>query len=148
MTVTPSPLVRFLEDRFACALACVECARACAARVSFVALEPAAVTGDPRAASCLEEHLEEQWRPLRGGELRRRALLCVEVCDVTARLLSEDSWRDEHTIRVQVEWCRAVALECAHVCDRTPGPESDLCGDACRACARACTEFLATLSEE
>ncbi|MFF2503628.1 hypothetical protein ACFVTY_09695 [Streptomyces sp. NPDC058067] len=159
-------LVRFLEDRFACALACVECARACALRVSFVELEPATVQGGPGVTSSLEEQL----RPRRGAELRRRALLCVEVCDATCRLLSEEAWRDEYTIRLQVEWCRAVALECARACDRTTesdaeseaGPdvewaaewrseselrsESESCGEACRACARACSDFLTTLS--
>ncbi|MFI6345743.1 ferredoxin [Streptomyces sp. NPDC050560] len=115
-------LVRFLEEGFACAQACADCARVCAGRVSFAA---------PGAGGA-------------GQELRRQAVLCTEVCDATCALLSEQTHQDEYALRVQVEWCRAMCLECAHVCDRCPGAED--CAAACRACARACTDFLAVLA--
>jgi hypothetical protein len=35
-TTSQQELVQFLEDRFACAQACTECARACALRASLV----------------------------------------------------------------------------------------------------------------
>nr|WP_202454719.1 ferredoxin [Streptomyces sp. SID8367] len=135
-------LVRFLEDRFACAQACTECARACAVRVSATDRADIAATAQgpslPPAAGA---------GPDTGGrapqEPRRTLLLCVEVCDATCRLLSEEALRDEYALRLQVEWCRAVALECAHACDRDPG--AGACARLCRACARACTDFLATL---
>ncbi|MFE6280925.1 ferredoxin [Streptomyces sp. NPDC057877] len=118
---TQQELFRFLEDRFACAQACTECARACALRASLV---------DP-------DGTEEQ------ELVRRKGIMCAEVCDATCRVLSEQNLLDEDGIRVQVEWCRTVCLESAHVFDRHPGAEDT--AETCRACARACTDFLATL---
>ncbi|MEU2739418.1 four-helix bundle copper-binding protein [Streptomyces sp. NPDC007095] len=115
-------LIRFLEDRFECALACAGAARACALRASVV---------DPDGP--------------RGQELvRRKGLLCVEVCDATCRVLAEEARRDTAGIRVQVEWCRTVCRECADVFDEHPGGQDS--AKACRECAQACTDFLATLS--
>jgi hypothetical protein len=127
VTTTPSTtsqqeLIQFLEDRFACAQACTECARACALRASLV---------DPGGSE--EQEL-----------LRRKGIMCAEVCDATCRVLSEQNSQDEAGIRAQLEWCRAVCLESAHVFDRHPGAEES--AEACRACARACGEFMATLS--
>jgi MinD superfamily P-loop ATPase len=59
-------------------------------------------------------------------------------------VLSEENQVDEVGLRVQVEWCRSVCLESAHVFDDQPGAEKS--AEACRACARACTDFLATLN--
>lgn len=124
MTATTSQqeLVRFLEDRFACAQACTECARACALHVS---------ASDSRGPD--------------GRELvRRKAITCVEVCDATCRLLAEQNRHDETALRLQVEWCRATCLDCAHVLDGHPGGED--VAKACRDCADACALFVATLS--
>ncbi|MEV7192145.1 four-helix bundle copper-binding protein [Streptomyces sp. NPDC093510] len=44
---------------------------------------------------------------------------------------------------MQVEWCRAVCLQCASLCDLNP--TSTRCADACRRCAKACDDFLRTL---
>jgi len=115
-------LVRFLEDRFACAQACTECARACVLRVS---------RSDPDATD--HEAL-----------VRRKALLCAEVCDATCRMLAEQHLQDESDLRLQAKWCLLVCLECAQVLDAQPGAEAD--AEACRDCARACTEFMATLN--
>ncbi|MER5951840.1 ferredoxin [Streptomyces sp. NPDC001904] len=135
-------LVRYLEDRFACAQSCAECARACAVRVSATdRADIAAATrgpGRPPAAGA-DPDAGRRVSP----EPRRTLLLCVEVCDATCRLLSEEALRDEYALRLQVEWCRTVALECAHACDRDPDAEG--CAQRCRACARACSDFLATL---
>lgn len=118
---TQQELVRFLEDRFACAQACTECARACVLRVS---------RSDPDATD--HEAL-----------VRRKALLCAEVCDATCRMLAEQN-QDESALRLQAKWCLLVCLECAQVFDAQPGAEAD--AEACRDCARACTEFMATLN--
>lgn len=123
-TASQQELVQFLEDRFACAQACTECARTCALRASLV---------DPDAA-------EDQ------DLVRRKGILCAEVCDATCRVLSEQGRMDEGAeaaIRVQLEWTRTVCLECAHVFDRHPGAED--AAKACRDCARACTDFMSTL---
>nr|WP_203696055.1 four-helix bundle copper-binding protein [Streptomyces rubrogriseus] len=114
-------MFRFLEDRFACAQACTECARACALRASLV---------DPDGTENQEL-------------VRRRGIMCAEVCDATCRVLSEQNQVDEAAIRAQLEWCRQVCLESAHVFDDHPGAEDS--AQACRDCARACGEFLATL---
>lgn len=115
-------LFRFLEDRFACAQACTECARESALRASLV--EP--------------DGTDDQ------ALLRRKGIMCAEVCDATCRVLSEDNRLDEAGIRAQLEWCRTVCLETAHVFDKQPGAEEGAA--ACRACAEACTEFMATLA--
>ncbi|MDF2264787.1 ferredoxin [Streptomyces coacervatus] len=119
---TQQELFRFLEDRFACAQACTECARVCALRASLV---------DPDGTQ--QQEL-----------VRRKGIMCAEVCDATCRVLSEQNSLDEAGIRIQVEWCRTVCLECAHVFDGQPGAEDG--AQAGRDCARACTDFLATLN--
>ncbi|QOV45046.1 ferredoxin [Streptomyces chromofuscus] len=121
-TTSQQEVIRFLEDRFACAQACTECARACALRASLV---------DP-------DGTEDQ------ELLRRKGIMCAEVCDATCRMLSEQTLVDEDGLRVQLEWCRTVCLESAHVFDGHPAAEDTAA--ACRASARACTEFLGTLS--
>ncbi|MFD7713279.1 ferredoxin [Streptomyces sp. NPDC059785] len=120
-TTSQQELVRFLEDRFACAQACTDCARACALRASLA--EP--------------DGPEEQ------ELLRRKGILCAEVCDATCRMLTEQTGQDESGIRVQLEWCRDVCLECAAVFDGHPGAEDS--AKSCRECAQACTDFMATL---
>ena len=121
-STTQQELFQFLEDRFACAQACTECARACALRAGLV---------DP-------DGTEEQ------ELVRRKGIMCAEVCDATCRVLSEQNRLDEAGMRIQVEWCRTVCLECAHVFDRQPGAEDG--AKACRECAQACTDFLDTLN--
>ncbi|MEU1597630.1 ferredoxin [Streptomyces sp. NPDC005708] len=121
-TTSQQEVYRFLEDRFACAQTCTECARASALRASLA--EPDGT------------HDQEL--------LRRKGVMCAEVCDATCRVLSQHGGHEEEDgIRSQVEWCRSVCLDCAHVFDADPGGEA--AARACRACARACTDFLATL---
>jgi hypothetical protein len=120
-TISQQELVRFLEDRFACAQACTECARACALRASLMDL-----------GGSEDQEL-----------LRRKGIMCAEVCDATCRVLSEQNSQDEAGMRIQLDWCRAVCLDSAHVFDRHPGAEQT--SQACRSCAKACGEFIATL---
>ncbi|CAL9651901.1 hypothetical protein SUDANB178_06614 [Streptomyces sp. enrichment culture] len=118
---TSQQLYRFLEDRFTCAQACTECARACAVRASLV---------DPDGS-------EDQER------VRRLGIMCAEACDATCRVLSEENQQDEEGIRARVDWCRSVCLECARAFDGHPGAES--AAASCRACADACADFLELL---
>ncbi|MFF8730933.1 ferredoxin [Streptomyces sp. NPDC015171] len=115
-------LYRFLEDRFSCALACTECARACAVRASLI---------DPGGAECQER-------------ARRLGLMCAEACDATRRVLSEEDAQIESGVRVRVAWCRSVCLECAAAFDEDPDAES--VAALCRACAEACGDFLQLLT--
>lgn len=121
-TTSQQELFRFLEDRFACAQACTECARVCALRASLV---------DPDGDE--EQEL-----------LRRKGIMCAEVCDATCRVLSEENHLDEAGIRAQLEWCRSVCLECAQVLDLHAYNED--AAKACRECAQECTDFMATLA--
>ncbi|WP_428956714.1 ferredoxin [Streptomyces sp. cg35] len=141
MTETPKDdLVRFLEDRFACAQSCAECARVGALFVSSV--EPGPIVPPAHGPVRLAAERDAGRAGVRHG-LRRTLLLCVEVCDATCRLLAEDAHQDEYALRLQVEWCRAVVLDGAHACDVVP--DAAHCAEQCRACARACTDFLAIL---
>ncbi|ATL32673.1 ferredoxin [Streptomyces formicae] len=108
-------LVRYLEDRFACVQACDDCVRVCAVRQG-----PADPGATPRLNSA-----------------------CADVCDATSRVLAEQSDQDEERVRMQVEWCRAICLQCASLCDL--GSAADGCAQACRRCAKACADFLTTL---
>ena len=123
MMSTPSQqdLYRFLEDRFACAQACAECARMCVLRAGVL---------DPDGSAEMDR-------------LRRTGVRCAEVCDATCRALTEETDRDEDALRVQLEWCRTVCLDCARVFDARPGAGRSAA--ACRACAAACTDFMAAL---
>ncbi|MBW8698984.1 hypothetical protein MBT84_05245 [Streptomyces sp. MBT84] len=121
-TTSQQEVYRFLEDRFACAQSCTQCARVCALRASLA--EPDGT------------HDQEL--------LRRKGIMCAEVCDATCRVLSEQERQDENAVRGQVEWCRLACLECAHVFDMDPGGAE--AARACRACARACSDFLRTLN--
>ncbi|MEV7499383.1 ferredoxin [Streptomyces sp. NPDC093018] len=118
---SPQQLYRFLEDRFSCAQACTECARACSVRVSLV---------DPGGPDCQER-------------VRRLGIMCAEVCDATCRLLCEESRQDEEGLRGRVDRCRRTCLEGAGAFEEYPGAES--AATACRACADACVDFLETL---
>jgi hypothetical protein len=111
-------LVRYLEDRFACAASCRTAATATARHCGTPGAEPAAL----------------------------RALRCVEVCDSTARLLGAEPVHDpeDDELRFRLDWCRTVCLDCAAHCARVAGAGDAVA--ACRACAEACTRFLATLA--
>ncbi|OIK26151.1 ferredoxin [Streptomyces malaysiense] len=119
---SPQQLYRFLEDRFSCAQACSECARACSVRVSMV---------DPGGPECQER-------------VRRLGIMCAEVCDATCRLLCEETRQDEEGLRGRVDWCRRICLECARAFEGHPGAES--AAMACRSCAGACVDFLEALA--
>lgn len=108
-------LVRYLEDRFACAQACDDCVRACAVRQG----------------------------PAECGDGPRLNTACADVCDATSRILAEQPDQDEQRMRMQVEWCREICLQCASLCDLDS--TSARCADACRRCAKACDDFLTTL---
>ncbi|MEV8600754.1 ferredoxin [Streptomyces griseoviridis] len=115
-------LFRYLEDRFGCAQACSDCARACAVRAGLLG----------------PEGNGEQER------VRRKGVMCAEVCDATCVVLSEQNSLDEAGTRVQLEWCRSVCLETAEILDGQPGATK--AAQACRACAQACADFSALLT--
>ncbi len=79
----------------------------------------------------------------RQERVRRLGVMCAEVCDATCHVLGEQNWQDEEQIRVRLEWCRSVCLECAGAFDGQAGAES--AAAACRTCADACSSFLESL---
>ncbi|WP_050776671.1 hypothetical protein [Streptomyces sp. SPB074] len=111
-------LVRYLEDRFACAASCRAAATLTARHCGTPGAEPAVL----------------------------RALRCVEVCDSTARLLGAEPLQDpeDDELRFRLDWCRTTCLDCAAHCAGLPGAEEAVA--ACRACAASCARFLATLA--
>ncbi|MEU9454099.1 ferredoxin [Streptomyces sp. NPDC048277] len=114
-------LYGFLEDRFECAQACAQCARACALRAG---------TLEPDGGAGYEQ-------------VRRLGVACGEVCEATCRALTEGNGQDVDALRMQLEWCRAVCLDCARVFGACPGAEK--AADACRACGAVCGRFLTAL---
>src|SRR5262249_7073025 len=93
-------LYRFLEDRFACAQACTECASGCALRAGAL------------------DHSDAELERVRG-----MGIMCAEVCDATCRTLTEEGGQDEAGLHIQLEWCRTICLECALAFDSHPATE-------------------------
>ncbi|MFC7309576.1 hypothetical protein ACFQVC_35865 [Streptomyces monticola] len=116
----PDEVIRFIEDRFVCAQACVECARACTATVPVPEL----------------------------GESRRPDLKCAQVCETTRQFLSREDATDPEVHRGQVEYCADVCALCAAACERLAPVRDECarCAEACRRCERACREFLECLA--
>ncbi|MEV0848541.1 ferredoxin [Streptomyces sp. NPDC049954] len=99
-------------------------------------------------------------RHAHGLDHSNRALTCVEICDRTARLLTEEPPRraeDEAELSFRLAWCREACLDCAARCadeacldcaarcaDRRDPGFAD-CVRACRDCADACAQLLRTL---
>ncbi|PKT72132.1 ferredoxin [Streptomyces populi] len=120
-TTSQQELFRYLEDRFECARACAECARASTLRASLM---------DPGG-------------PKKQEAARRSGILCAEVCEATCQVLSRHPGPSDRELRARLEWCRDVCLECAEAFDECPGAEA--AARNCRDCARSCSDFIATL---
>ncbi|MGH7506037.1 MAG: four-helix bundle copper-binding protein [Longimicrobiales bacterium] len=78
----------------------------------------------------------------------RLNLDCVDVCDVTGRLIARPSARDANTLREQLEACVAACRACGDECAKhgQHGVEHcRVCAHACQACAKACEEMAGAL---
>lgn len=87
-------------------------------------------------------------RHAHGLDNSNRALTCLEICDRTARLLTEEPPRraeDEAELSFRLAWCREACLDCAARCTDRQDPGSADCVRACRDCADACAQLLRTL---
>lgn len=71
--------------------------------------------------------------------------ICADVCDTTARVLSQPSQSDLLTLDRLVKACVRACVTCAEECARHAAHHRHcaICEDACRACVRACTVLLA-----
>jgi hypothetical protein len=71
-------------------------------------------------------------------------LVCADVCDATARVLSRPGQGDLLTIRDLLVTCIRSCTACAKECDRHAEHHRHcaICADVCRTCLRACTALL------
>jgi hypothetical protein len=71
-------------------------------------------------------------------------LVCADICDVTARVLSRPGQWDLLTVRDLLVACVRACTSCAEECDRHAKhhPHCAICAEVCRACIRACTGLL------
>jgi hypothetical protein len=71
-------------------------------------------------------------------------LVCADICDATARVLSRPGQWDLLTVRALLVACVRSCTTCAQECDRHAKHHRHcaICAEACRACIRACTVLL------
>ena len=71
-------------------------------------------------------------------------LVCADICDATARVLSRPGQWDLLTVRDLLIACVRSCTTCAEECDRHAKHHRHcaICAEACRACIRACTVLL------
>jgi hypothetical protein len=103
--------------------ACLTCVQACAACADSDLIEEDVVT--LRACIALD-------------------LVCADICDATARVLSRPAQWDLLTVRDLLTACVRSCMTCAEECDRHAKHRRHcaICAEACRACIRACTVLL------
>lgn len=116
----PESLIR--EALLRCAEECFDCAASCIA--------------------CADVSLSENDQELIG--VIRVVLDCGDACELTGRLVIQQSAPDVRLIRGVIEACAAACLACAEECDRhAAGEQCRLCAEVCRRCKTACDEVLA-----
>jgi hypothetical protein len=71
-------------------------------------------------------------------------VVCADICDATARVLSRPGQWDLLTARDQLVTCVRSCTACAEECDRHAAHHRHcaICAEVCRACMRACTALL------
>jgi hypothetical protein len=71
-------------------------------------------------------------------------LVCADICDATARVLSRSGQWDLLTVGDLLRTCVRSCTTCAEECDRHAKhhPHCAICAEACRACIRACAVLL------
>jgi hypothetical protein len=116
--VQPAPEV------LACIQACLDCAQACVAC----------------ADACIGE---ENPRPL--ARCIRLNQDCANLCEVTAKVFSRQTLRDDFVSRAVLQACLAACRACAEECEKHAKAmkHCEVCADACRACEKACDRLLA-----
>jgi hypothetical protein len=81
------------------------------------------------------------------GDLRRCIALdqrCADICDVTARVLSQPGEWDEVVVHGLLQACVRASTACAEECARHAAHHRHcaICEKACRACVAACSALL------
>jgi hypothetical protein len=103
--------------------ACLICVQACTACADSDLIEPDVAT----LRACIAINL-----------------VCADVCDATARVLSRPGQWDFLTVRDLLVTCVRSCTACAEECDRHAEHHRHcaICAEVCRACLRACTALL------
>ena len=103
--------------------ACLTCVQACTACADSDLIEPDVAT----LRACVAINL-----------------VCADICDATARVLSRPGQWDLLTARDQLVTCVRSCTACAEECDRHAEHHRHcaICAAVCRACVRACTALL------
>lgn len=109
-------LVRFIEEAFTCAQACITCADACLAEKDM-----------PQLAQCIRLNAD-----------------CADTCETLGRLASRRTGLNKDVLRGAVELCAMACDRCAEECERHAGLHRHcaVCAEACRRCARQCRVTL------
>ena len=104
--------------------ACLTCVQACTACADSDLMEPDIAT----LRTCIA-----------------RNLVCADICDATARVLSRPGQWDLLTVHDLLVTCVRSCTACAEECDRHAEHHRHcaICAEVCRTCLRACTALLA-----
>lgn len=111
------------QEVLACIQACLDCAQACVAC----------------ADACIGEA-----NPKMLARCIRLNQDCANVCEVTAKVFSRQTARDENLLRAVLQACLVACRVCAEECERHAKAmkHCEVCADACRACEKACDRLL------
>jgi hypothetical protein len=71
-------------------------------------------------------------------------LVCADICDTTARVLSRPAQWDHPTVHLLLEACVRACRVCEQECARHAAHHRHcaVCAEACRECIEACTVLL------
>jgi hypothetical protein len=123
LEASPIPVTLDVAEVAAAIDACLNCVQAC--------------------KSCGDADLAEE----DVADMRRCVALdeqCADVCDVTARLLSQPAFWDEFVVHRLLQACLRVCTNCAEECALHAAHHRHcaICERVCRACVRACSVLL------
>ena len=106
------PLIKCIDDCFACAQVCVSCADACIAEPSVEQLR-----------QCIRQNLD-----------------CADVCAATGALATRRTGSNEDLLRKAIELCQFACAKCAEECERHAQMHEHckICAQQCRECEESC----------
>ena len=106
------PLIKCINDCFACAQTCISCADACLAEPMVEALR-----------QCIRLNLD-----------------CADICNATGALASRRTGSNEEVLRHTIELCALACTRCAEECDKHADRHEHckVCAQSCRECADSC----------
>jgi hypothetical protein len=113
------PLVKCIDECFACAQTCISCADA-----------------------CLAEPMVDQLR-----QCIRLNADCADVCAATGALASRRTGSNEELLRGILELCQLACAKCAQECEQHADKHEHcrICAEQCRRCETACRDALSSV---